>query len=136
MQVNVEIKKIDEKRKISKSADAALTLLRDEFIEDENLHVPVSGGAPRNGGGESLQGSARTHSDHQAHDGELTLRWDTPYAPYQHRGLVMHGPVGDRDYGPEELNYTSATARSEWTKHAEKVYGENWAKALQKLMGG
>ena len=33
----------------------------------------------------------------------------------------MHGPVGARDYGPKHLNYTSATARAEWTKHAEKV---------------
>ena len=136
MQVNISIDKICEKKDILKSGDRALTILRDEFIEDENMHVPVSGGSAKNGGGGSLQDSARLHSDTQAHDGELTLRWDTPYAHYQHRGLVMHGPVGNRTYGPENLNYTSATARREWTKHADKVYGDNWAKALQKLMGG
>lgn len=136
MQVRVEVDKIGEKKRILKASDAALTLLRDEIVEDENLHVPVSGGAAKNGGGGSLQDSARLHSDPQAHDGALTVRWQTPYAHYQHRGLVMHGPVGNRDYGPEKLNYTSVTARQEWTKHADKVYGDNWTKALQKLMGG
>lgn len=134
MQVRVNIDKVGEKTRIAGNADVALTRLRDEFIEDENMHVPVSGGAARNGGGGSLQDSARLHSDQQAHDGKLTLRWSKTYAHYQHRGLVMHGPVGDRTYGPDKLNYTSATAQAEWTKHAEKVYGDNWAKTIQKTM--
>lgn len=133
MQVRIDIDKTGEIQDVSQKVDKALTLLRDEFIEDENMHVPVSGGASRNGGGGSLQDSARLHSDQQARDGQMTLRWSTPYAHYQHEGLVMHGPVGDRTYGPDKLNYTSATAQAEWTKHAQKVYGDNWAKAIGKL---
>ena len=136
MQARVEIDKLTEKKNILRAGSEALTALRDEFIEDENMHVPVSGGVSRNGGGGSLQDSARLHSDMQARDGVLTLRWSTPYAHYQHEGLVMHGPVGNRTYGPDSLNYTSATARKEWTKHADKVYGPNWTKVVRKLMGG
>lgn len=135
-QVKVDINKAAGLREITQAADEALTLYRDDMIEDENEMVPVSGGASRNGGGGSLQQSAFEHSDKSAKDGKITIRWDKPYAHYQHEGLVMHGPVGARDYGPKHLNYTSATARAEWTKHAEKVYGDNWAKGLQRLIGG
>lgn len=136
MQVTVDIDKTGEMKRILEKGNDALGALRDDIIEDENLQVPVSGGAAKNGGGGSLQESAKNHSDNEAHDGHLTIRWQTPYAHYQHRGLVMHGPVGDRTYGPDKLNYTSTAARAEWTKHADKVYGENWAKAVQKQMGG
>ena len=98
--------------------------------------VPVSGGVSHNGGGGSLQQSAFLHSDQRARDGELTVRWDMPYARYQHGGKVMHGTPGNRTYGPDNLSYTSATARAEWTKHAEDVYGEKWRRDIQKMIGG
>lgn len=136
MQAKVEIDKVAGIKEITKVADLALTNYRDEIIEDMNVMVPVGGGSSRNGGGGSLQQSALIHSDQVAKEGKLSIRWDTPYAHYQHRGLVKHGPVGARLYGPKALSYTSATARAEWTKHAEEVYGEKWKRGLQKLIGG
>lgn len=136
MQYKVSINKNAGCREISRAADDILTDYRDEIIEDINIMVPVSGGASHNGGGGSLQQSAFIHSDQRAKDGELTIRWDTPYARYQHGGEVMHGTPKDRTYGPEKLSYASATARAEWTKQAEKVYGEKWVKDMQKMAGG
>lgn len=136
MQVKVSINKSACISKIKKRADKALTLYRDEIIEDENELVPVQGGVSHNGGGGTLQRSAFMHSDAAAKDGKITIRWSTPYAHYQHKGLVMHGPVGSRTYGPDHLTYTSATARAEWTKHAPKIYADNWTKGLKKLMEG
>lgn len=136
MQTKVHINRSDGKREIQRWADEALTDYRDEIIEDINEMVPVSGGASHNGGGGSLQQSAFLHSDQRAEKGELTIRWDTPYARYQHGGKVMHGTPVDRTYGPDNLSYTSTTARAEWTKHAEDVYGERWRRDIQKMIGG
>ena len=136
MQVNISIDKNANIKEIMRSVDRSLTLYRDEIIEDENTLVPVQGAGSHNGGGGSLQGSAFLHSDSAAKDGKITIRWATPYAHYQHKGLVMHGPVGNRTYGPDHLKYTSSTAKAEWTKHAPKIYGANWAKGIQKLLGG
>ena len=134
--VSIDIDKAGGTKEIRRWTDEALTDYRDEIIEDINEMVPVSGGASHNGGGGSLQQSAFLHSDRRARDGELTVRWDTPYARYQHGGKVMHGTPGDRTYGPDNLSYTSATARAEWTKHAEDVYGEKWRGDIQKMIGG
>ena len=136
MQVKVSIDKMGEIARISEKVDKALNLYQDEMVDDVNKFVPIGGGDAQNGGGGSLRRSAELNATlgESAKNGELTLRWDTPYAHYQHEGLVMHGPVGNRTYGPKKLNYTSTTARAEWTKHAEKVYADNWAKAIQKLM--
>ena len=136
--VSIDIDKAAGMREIQRWADEALTDYRDEIIKDMNEMVPVSGGASHNGGGDSLQQSAFLHSDRRAQDGELTVRWDTPYARYQHGGKVMHGtpPRSRDDYGPDKLSYTSATARAEWTKHAEDVYGEKWRRDIQKMIGG
>ena len=136
MQVNIHIDRSREERRLKRWADEALTDYRDEIIEDINQLVPVSGGLSRNGGGGSLQRSAFLHSDRRADKGKLTIRWNTPYAHYQHQGLVMHGNPGNRTYGPEKLSYTSLMARAEWTKHAEKIYGEDWARGIERLMGG
>ena len=136
MQANVKINKEAGKRQIMRTADEALTLYRDEIIEDMNEFVPVSGGASHNGGGGSLQQSAFLHSDQRAKDGNLTIRWDKPYARYQHEGDVMHGSPGNRTYGPDKLSYTSATARALWDQHAEKTRADDWAKGLKRLMGG
>ena len=51
MQLKVDINKAAGLREITQAADEALTLYRDDMIEDENEMVPVSGGASRNGGG-------------------------------------------------------------------------------------
>ena len=75
MQVKVDINKAAGLREITQAADEALTLYRDEMIEDENEMVPVSGGASRNGGGGSLQQSAFEHSDKSAKDGKITIPW-------------------------------------------------------------
>ena len=135
MQTKVSINKAFEQQRIRKLVDDVLEDYRDEIIEDMNEMVPVSGGASHNGGGGSLQQSAFLHSQ-RPWDGELTVRWDTPYARYQHGGKVMHGTPGNRTYGPDNLSYTSATARAEWTKHAEDVYGEKWRRDIQKMIGG
>ena len=135
MQVRIRLSREGLKRDVKRMADEALTDYRDEIIEDMNVLVPVSGGASLNGGGGSLRRSAFTGSDKRARDGALTVRWNTPYAHYQHQGLVMRGTPGNRTYGPERLSYTSATARARWTDQAERLYGKRWEKDIQKLMG-
>ena len=96
--VSIDIDKAGGTKEIQHWADEALTDYRDEIIEDINEMVPVSGGVSHNGGGGSLQQSAFLHSDQRAQDGELTVRWDTPYARYQHGGKVMHGTPGQAFY--------------------------------------
>ena len=136
--VSIDIDKAGGTKEIQHWADEALTDYRDEIIRDMNIMVPVKGGKNHNGGGGSLQKSAGVHSDQRAKDGVLTIRWDTPYARYQHEGKVMHGtpPRSPGDYGPDTLSYTSNTARAEWTKHAQDVYGEKWRRDIQKMIGG
>lgn len=138
MQAKVSIDKTGGQEDARRWAEEALTDYRDEIIESINQYVPVQGGDKQNGGGGSLRQSALLHSDQQAKDGELTIRWDTPYARYQYYGKVMHGtpPRSPSDYGPDTLSYTSAAARAEWSKHAEKIHGETWARDIQKLIGG
>ena len=45
-------------REILEDGDRALTLIRDEIIEDCNQYVPVQGSEKHNGGGGSMQNSA------------------------------------------------------------------------------
>lgn len=120
--------------RIQKAGDQALTLVRDELIADANNYVPIGGGKGQDGGGGSLRDSAFHHSDQEPQDGEMTLRWDTPYAQYQHGGLVMHGTPKDRSYGPEKLKYTDAAARSEWTKHVMQEHGDDWALMIERAI--
>ena len=75
------------------------------------------------------------HSDKLAQNGEITLRWDTPYAQYLFHGEVMHGDPTNRTYGPEKLKFTEAIARMEWTKYAAEKYGKDWQTVFQKAMG-
>ena len=97
VKVKVEIHKPRAMAKIRAAGDQGLTDVRDEIIDDINHYVPVSGGTPQNGGGGDLRRSAEIHSDQQAKDGSLKVRWDTPYAQYQHEGKVMHGTPKDKN---------------------------------------
>lgn len=132
--MKISINKAAGTQQIKTAGDAALTLVRDDIIDDTNQYVPVGGGDAQDGGGGSLRRSAQLHSDPEAHDGTLTIRWDTPYAHYQNQGLVMHGSpgIGRRQYGPQKLNYTSSMARSEWEKYADRQHKEDWALAIER----
>lgn len=132
--MTVKIRKDTAQARIKAAGDKGLTRIREDIIEDMNEFAPVGGGAARNGGGGSLQDSARLNSDQQARDGKLMVRYTKPYARYQWGGLVMHGTPKNRTYGPERLKYTSSVARSEWAKHAAQVYGEKWAEMQEKAM--
>lgn len=120
--------------RIREAGNQALTDMRDPIIDDINQYVPISGGISQNGGGGTLRESAKQHSDQEAQDGKLTVRWDTPYAQYQHGGLVMKGNPKNRTYGPEELHYTNTMARKEWTQYAEQRHQEEWIAQIDKRM--
>lgn len=128
----IRINRAAETARIKRAGDAGLTDVRDDIIDSINRYVPVGGGDVQNGGGGDLRRSAELHSDQEAHDGKLTIRWDTPYAQYQNKGLVMKGNPQTRTYGPEKLNYTDPMARSEWEKYAEQQHGEEWELAIQR----
>lgn len=131
MSVKVEINKPRAFARIKAAGDSGLTMIRDEIIDDINHYVPVSGSSPQNGGGGDLRRSAEIHSDQEAKDETLTVRWDTPYAQYQHEGKVMHGTPKDRTYGPEQLKYTEPMARKEWEQYAERKHSADWSAALE-----
>lgn len=131
MSVKVEINKPRAFARIKAAGDSGLTMIKDEIIDDINHYVPVSGSSPQNGGGGDLRRSAEIHSDQEAKDGTLTVRWDTPYAQYQHEGKVMHGTPKDRTYGPEQLKYTEPMARKEWEQYAERKHSADWSAALE-----
>ncbi|MDO4444693.1 MAG: minor capsid protein [Bacillota bacterium] len=132
--VKVEIHKPRAMAKIRAAGDQGLTDVRDEIIDDINRYVPISGGSPQNGGGGDLRRSAELHSDQQAKDGNLKVRWDTPYAQYQHEGKVMHGTPKTRTYGPEQLKYTEPMARKEWEQYAERKHGADWSLAIEEAV--
>ncbi|CCZ35667.1 putative minor capsid protein [Firmicutes bacterium CAG:646] len=132
--VKVEIHKPRAMAKIRAAGNQGLTDVRDEIIDDINRYVPKSGGSPQNGGGGDLRRSAELHSDQQAKDGNLKVRWDTPYAQYQHEGKVMHGTPKTRTYGPEQLKYTEPMARKEWEQYAERKHGADWSLAIEEAM--
>ena len=134
VKVKVEIHKPRAMAKIRAAGDQGLTDVWDEIIDDINHYVPVSGGTPQNGGGGDLRRSAEIHSDQQAKDGSLKVRWDTPYAQYQHEGKVMHGTPKTRTYGPEQLKYTEPMARKEWEQYAERKHGADWSLAIEEAM--
>lgn len=124
--------------RIREAGNQALTDMRDPIIDDINQYVPIGGGISQNGGGGSLRRSAELNSvfGDEIKDGTMTIRWDTPYAQYQHAGLVMKGTPGPntRTYGPEELRYTNAMARKEWTQYAEQQHQEEWIAQIDKRM--
>lgn len=134
VKVKVEIHKPRAMAKIRTAGDQGLTDVRDEIIDDINRYVSVSGGTPQNGGGGDLRRSAELHSDQQAKDGNLKVRWDTPYAQYQHEGKVMHGTPKTRTYGPEQLKYAEPMARKEWEQYAERKHGADWSLAIEEAM--
>ncbi|MCI5650359.1 MAG: minor capsid protein [Fusicatenibacter sp.] len=132
--ITINIDKTAGKSRILEACDQALTDLRDPIIDDINRHVPISGGISQDGGGGDLRESAKLHSDQEAQAGKLTIRWDTPYAQYQHGGLVMHGSPKNRTYGPDELHYTNSMARKEWDNYAKQQYGDEWGAQIDKRM--
>lgn len=132
--VTISIDVAGETAKIQKAGDAALTLIRDEIIEDMNKYVPISGGEAQNGGGGALRACALLHSDMETHEGKLTVRWDEPYAQYQYYGDKMNGTPTNRTYGPEKLKYTASAARAEWDKYAQEQHGADWALQAEKRM--
>lgn len=132
--ITININKEAQVARIREAGNQALTDMRDPIIDDINQYVPISGGISQNGGGGTLRESAKQHSDQEAQDGKLTIRWDTPYAQYQRGGLVMKGTPATRTYGPEELHYTNAMARKEWDQYAEQQHQEEWIAQIDKRM--
>lgn len=109
--------------KIRAAGNDALTIAGQQALKDVTKYVPRDQGF--------LQDSGITNSDDRAEDMTYTLRWDEPYAQYLWHGELMHGNPVNRTYGPEKLKFTSALARIEWAKYAQKVYGANWEKVYQ-----
>lgn len=101
----------------------ALTLMGDQALKDVTQYVPKDQSI--------LQRSGITHSDKKAKNGVYVLRWDTPYAQYLWHGDVMHGDPTNRTYGPDKISFTSALAREEWAKYAQKVHGADWRRVYQ-----
>lgn len=132
--ITINLSENAEMERIREAGNQALTDMRDPIIDDINRYVPVGGGRSQNGGGGALRSSATLHSDQEAQDGKLTIRWDEPYAQYQHGGLVMKGTPDTRSYGPEELHYTDAMARKEWDLYAEQQHQEEWIAQIEKKM--
>lgn len=132
--VTINIDQTGETARIKEAGNKALTDVRDDIIKDINLYVPVGGGKAQNGGGSSLRESAKLHSDKEAQNCRISIRWDTPYAQYQNKGKVMHGTPKDRSYGPDMLKYTDNAARAEWEKYAEEQHGSDWELAVEARM--
>lgn len=103
-----------------------LTIMGNQAIQDASQYVPKDQ--------HILENSGLYASDQKAVDGKFYLRWETSYAQYLWHGDVMYGNPGNRTYGPEKLNFTSALAREEWAKYAKEVYGEEWKKIYQAAM--
>lgn len=105
------------------ASNEALTLMGDQALKDATQCVPKDQSI--------LQRSGITHSDKKAKNGVYVLRWDTPYAQYLWHGDVMHGDPTNRTYGPDKISFTSALAREEWAKYAQKVHGADWRRVYQ-----
>lgn len=105
------------------ASNQALTIMGNQALQDASQYVPKDQ--------HTLENSGLTNSDKTATDGKFTMRWSTPYAQYLWNGDVMYGNAGNRTYGPEKLNFTSALAREEWAKYAREVHGEEWKKVYQ-----
>lgn len=134
--MEININRLEGTKRVREAGNQALTDVRDLIVDDMNQYVPISGGDAQNGGGGELRRSAELHSTFapKVKNGRITIRWDTPYAQYQHGGLVMKGSPKNRSYGPEKLNYTSSMARAEWEQYAEQQHGKDWTLQIEKRM--
>ncbi len=112
--------------RLKAASDEALTLMGEQALKDVTQYVPKDQSV--------LQRSGITNSDIKAKDGVYVLRWDTPYAQYLWHGDVMHGDPTSRTYGPDKIKFTSALAREEWAKYAQKVHGADWRRVYQAAM--
>lgn len=119
----VKFDKVRAAALIKAVSDDALTIMGNQALQDVGQYIPKDQGV--------LENSGISHSDQKAQDGSYRMRWDTPYAQYLWHGDVMHGDPGNRTYGPEKLSFTSAMAKEEWAKYAQKVHGEDWKKVYQ-----
>lgn len=108
---------------IKAASNYGVEMMAAQALKDTSQYVPEDQ--------TTLKSSASSSSDQKAEDGELTLRWSTPYAQYLWHGDVMHGNPNSRTYGPEKLEFTEAMAREEWAKYAQKVHGEMWKKVYE-----
>lgn len=122
----VTFDKVQAAAKIRAASDYGLTAMGNQALQDITQYVPQDQG--------TLQSSGLARSDIGAENGKFMLRWSTPYAQYLWHGDVMYGNPGNRTYGPEKLNFTSALAREEWAKYAKEVHGEEWKKVYQAAM--
>ena len=127
LDVKISFNKAAAKARLQAASDHALSVTGSQALKDISRHVPRDQN--------TLKDSGLAHSDKLAQDGEITLRWDTPYAQYLFHGKVMHGDPTNRTYGPEKLKFTEALARMEWTKYAAEKYGKDWQTVFQKALG-
>lgn len=119
----VSFRKGEAAARIRAAGNTALTVMGMQALKDTTKHVPKDQG--------TLQNSGIASSDVKAKNLKFEMRWKTPYAKYLWNGEVMHGNPTERTYGPDKITFTSALAREEWAKYAQKVYGEQWKKVYQ-----
>lgn len=113
---------IDEQAVVARVKAAnrkALIATTQQALKDTNAYVPKDQ--------RTLEDSSLVHSEIE----KGILRWVSPYARYLYYGKVMHGNPIHRTYGPDNIKFTSALARSEWSKHSAKVHKAEWKKVYQ-----
>lgn len=123
IQTRVTFRKAEVMAKIKAANNKALTAMGNQILEDSNMYCPEDQ--------HTLVDSSYANSDMEAHEGIFNCRWVQPYARYMWYGLVMSGPPGARDYGPNELKYTKSGAQPKWAIYAKSKHGNDWKDVFQ-----
>lgn len=108
--------------RIKAANERALVDTANQALKDCNQYVPEDQG--------DLVRSSLSNSNTRPQDGEMVLRWATPYARYQYYGVAMQGqpPKTPTD---RSLKYTKAGAKKLWCLHAKAAHGKEWKKVYE-----
>lgn len=108
--------------RIKEASDRALVDVANQILKDCNQYTPEDQG--------ELIRSSLSNSDTKPQDGEMTLRWSTPYARYQYYGVAMEGRPPKKTTN-RPLKYTKAGAKKLWCLFARAAHGDEWKQTYE-----
>lgn len=131
IKVDIPVDKL--KKRASDTLKKSKTAIKQQITKDCNQNVPLKTGALRNS---ALRWASLTND---------YIKWDTPYAHFQHTGRVMIGehshspwarrhekkvytsqPLTYRQGGAEWVPKTIAQRREAWNKGFKKMFKKEW----------
>ncbi len=135
IRINTDGLRIDIKAdRLNANLKEAADLLGERILMDCNKFIPKREGVLKNSG----------HLEPAGLSGEVV--WNTPYAHYQHEGILYVGETTGSAWAktgehkvpavsPKPFNYSSPGTGDHWFEKANEQYGQDWIKMVKERAG-